>query len=148
MYSRSTLKMASSFFMFFLSIKASTSALNSINCLATTAFKTVMGLHSWLRNQQHVVQIYYRVKAKGEVRMVAIGIVQKDLRNLTNNVQFQVRFSWGQFSIGHFFQFIQSLRQLRTDKDRNDGRRGLIGSPSDGRYWHLLSMHGVVLRIH
>ena len=72
MYSLSTLKIASSFFIFLPLIRPSTCVLNSINCLATIAFKTVIGLAQLAVDPTALNSNLFPVKAKGEVRFLSV----------------------------------------------------------------------------
>ena len=71
-YSRNTLKMASSFFMSFVSINASTSVLKSISCFAIMEFKTVIGFAQFAVEPTALNSNLFPVKAKGDVLFLSV----------------------------------------------------------------------------
>ena len=72
MYSRNTLKIASSFFKSLVSINASTSILKSFSCLATIAFKVVIALAQFADEPTALNSNLFPVKANGEVRFRSV----------------------------------------------------------------------------
>ena len=66
------LKIASSFFMFFFSIRESTLFLNSINCLATIEFNTVIGVAQFAVEPTALNSNLFPVKANGEVLLRSV----------------------------------------------------------------------------
>ena len=72
MYSRRTLKIASSFLSFLDLINLSTSDLNSISCLATIVFSTVMGMAQFWFDPTARNSNLLPVNANGEVRFLSV----------------------------------------------------------------------------
>ncbi len=72
MYSRNTLKIASSFFRFLSLISLSTSILNSFNCFATIVFKTVIGTAQFADEPTALNSNLFPVKANGDVRFRSV----------------------------------------------------------------------------
>src|SRR5690606_7489526 len=71
-YSLSTLNIASSFFRPFLSIKASTSTLKALSCLATIVFKIIIGLAQLALDPTALNSNLLPVKAKLDVRFLSV----------------------------------------------------------------------------
>src|SRR5690606_39392072 len=72
MYSRNTLKMASSFFKPSFSTNVSTSFLKSVSCLATIEFKVVIAFAQFAVEPTARNSNLFPVKAKGEVRLRSV----------------------------------------------------------------------------
>ena len=94
MYSLKTLNIASSFFKSFCSIKLSTSFLNSISCLATMEFKTVIGFAQLAVEPTALNSNLLPVKAKGDVRFLSV-LSSKISGILPTTFNFKSVFSFG-----------------------------------------------------
>ena len=94
MYSRNTLKIASSFLSPFLSIKTSASALKSISCFATIVLSTVIGLAQLAVEPTARNSNLLPVKANGEVRF--LSVLSKSISGiLPTTLSFKSVFSFG-----------------------------------------------------
>ena len=110
MYSLNTLKTASSFLRLLLSIKASTSTLNSFNCFATMVFNTVIGPAQFAEEPTALNSNLLPVNAKGEVLLISV---------LSNNISgiLPIIFSFKSvFSFGDNFPLVTFSNSSKTSE--------------------------------
>ena len=88
------MKIASSFFKSFFSIKASTSILKSFNCFATIVFKVVIETAQFAEEPTALNSNLFPVKANGEVLFLSV-LSNKTSGNFPTTFNFKSVFSSG-----------------------------------------------------
>jgi len=100
--------MASSFLKSFLSTKASTSFLNSTNCLATIELSTVIGLAQFAVDPTALNSNLFPVKAKGDV--LFLSVLSRRISGI-----FPTTFNFKSvFSSGDNFPFVTVSNSFKT----------------------------------